>query len=69
MNLFSAAVAVTAIVGIVTLAKSWLESRKGSAVDQQRLDELENEFRGRIETLEQIVTDQREQLRRNIDEL
>jgi hypothetical protein len=33
------------------------------------MDELERELRERIETLERIVTDQREQLKRQIDEL
>ena len=69
MNIFSAAVAITAILGIVAIARAWVDARKHAAPDAERLDQIENEFRERIETLERIVTDQREQLKRRIDEL
>ncbi len=69
MNLFSAFVAIALIIGVVRIAQYWFESRKASAVDHERLDRVERELRERIETLERIVTDQREQLKRQIDEL
>lgn len=69
MNLFSAMVAIAAIIGVVAVSRYWFESRHHSGVDQERVDQLERELRDRIETLERIVTDQREQLRRKIDEL
>jgi hypothetical protein len=69
MNVFSAMVSIAAILGIVAIARAWADARKHHNPDNQRLDELENEFRQRIETLERIVTDQRDELRRKIDEL
>jgi hypothetical protein len=69
MNVFSAMVAIAAILGIVAVARAWLERHRHSSADSQRLDQLESELRERIEALETIVTDQREQLRRQIDEL
>ncbi|MEN1728233.1 MAG: hypothetical protein AAGJ52_07305, partial [Pseudomonadota bacterium] len=61
--------AIAAILGVVRIAQYWFESRKPVPFDQCRLDEVERELRERIETLESIVTDQREKLRRQIDEL
>ncbi|AKS42125.1 hypothetical protein [Wenzhouxiangella marina] len=69
MNFFSALVAIVSIAAIVQIAKYWIESRRGHAEDHQRLDAIEKELRERIETLERLVTDQREKLRRQIDEL
>ncbi len=69
MNVFSAMVTIVAILGVVAIARAWVESRKHSAVDNDRLERMEREFRERIETLERIVTDQRDQLKRQIDEL
>ncbi|QOC21319.1 hypothetical protein IC757_09650 [Wenzhouxiangella sp. AB-CW3] len=69
MNLFSAMVAITAILGVVAVARYWFESRRHPGIDGERIDQLENELRERIETLERIVIDQREQLKRKIDEL
>ncbi len=69
MNLFSAMVAITAILGVVAVARYWFESRHSDKVDDERIHRLENELRERIETLERIVVDQREQLKRKIDEL
>jgi predicted DNA-binding transcriptional regulator len=69
MNVFSAMVAIAAILGVVSIAQAWVKSRQYAAPDYKRLDSIESEFRERIETLERIVTDQREQLRRQIDEL
>lgn len=69
MNLFSAMVAIAAIIGIVAISRYWFESRNHAAADRERLDRIENEFRQRIEILEEIVTDQREKLLRRIDDL
>lgn len=69
MNLFSAMVAIAAIFGIVAIARAWVDARSAQGGDHKRLDKIETEFRERIETLERIVTDQREQLKRKIDEL
>ncbi len=69
MNVFSAMVAIAAILGVVAIAKAWFDAHRRGASDTERLDRIESEFRERIETLERIVTDQRDQLRRKIDEL
>ena len=70
MNLFSAMVSIAAILGVVAIARAWVDARKHFATHaDERLDRVEAEFRERIETLERIVTDQREQLRKQIDEL
>jgi len=69
MNLFAALVAITAIIGFVLISRHWLESRRSRSACQARLDQIEDEFRKRIETLERIVTDRREALRKQIDEL
>jgi predicted DNA-binding transcriptional regulator len=69
MNIFSAMVAVAAIFGIVAVARYWFESRRSAPADDDRIERLEEEFRERIETLERIVTDQREELRKKIDDL
>lgn len=69
MNVFSAMVAIVAILGVVSVSRYWFESRKHSGIDRQQLERMEQEFRERIETLERIVTDQREKLKRQIDEL
>lgn len=69
MNVFSAAVAIVAIIGIVSLGRSWVESRHRNVNMQASVDEALTELRERIETLERIVTDQRETLRKKFDEL
>jgi uncharacterized membrane protein len=69
MNLFSAIVAVAAIIGIVAIARYWFEARRAAGLDREYMERTENELRERIETLERIVTDQREKLRKQIDEL
>lgn len=69
MNLFSAMVAISAILGVVAVTRYWFESRHHVGADKHRIDRLESELRERIENLERIVVDQREQLRRKIDEL
>jgi len=69
MNVFSAMVAIAVIIAIVTIARIWADAWRNRGPDPARLDQLEAEFRQRIETLERIVTDQRETLKRQIDEL
>lgn len=69
MNIFSAFVAIAAIFGVVRIAQYWIESRKAPPPDHERISQVEEELRERIETLERIVTDQREQLKRQIDDL
>lgn len=69
MNLFSALVAIAAIMGIVAISRYWFEARRNQAVDREHIERVEIELRERIETLERIVTDQRDQLRRKIDDL
>ncbi|NEZ03657.1 hypothetical protein G4Y73_05750 [Wenzhouxiangella sp. XN201] len=69
MNIFSAMVAIAAIIGIVAVARYWFEARRKTGVDREHLERVEIELRERIETLERIVTDQREKLRKQIDEL
>ena len=69
MNVFSAAVAIVAILGIVSLGRSWVESRQRNVKLEASVDEALADLRERIETLERIVTDQRETLRKKFDEL
>ncbi|TVS12545.1 MAG: hypothetical protein EA419_04585 [Wenzhouxiangella sp.] len=69
MNLFSAAVAIVAILSIVSIAQKWIEARRRDAHADPEMDHKLKDLRERIETLERIVTDQRETLRRKFDEL
>lgn len=68
MNLYSAIVAIVAIWALVQVVRYWSESRRdapGDRVDSEQIQALED----RIRTLERIVTDDRESLRRRFDEL
>lgn len=69
MNLFTALVAITAILAVVTISRHWFESRRKSGLNHERLEQLDSELRERIETLERIVTDQRDALRKKFDEI
>lgn len=69
MNFFSAAVAIAAILGIVSIGLKWVEARRHSAALESSVNDALADLRERIETLERIVTDQRETLRRKFDEL
>jgi len=69
MNVFTAIVTIVAIGGVVVIARAWFESRRGNTADREHFESVEKELRERIETLERIVTDQREQLSKQIDEL
>lgn len=70
------AIAFIAIAAIVAEAYRHYNKDKLSKSDQQsldainqRMDAVEAEFRKRIETLERIVTDRREDLKRQFDHL
>ena len=69
MNFFSAFVAVAAIIGIVSIGRAWIEGRHQNAKLEASVNEALSDLRERIETLERIVTDQRETLRKKFDEL
>lgn len=69
MNIFSAAVAIVAILGIVSISEKWIKARRSSDQLASSVEEALSDLRERIETLERIVTDQRETLRRKFDEL
>ena len=69
MNLFSAAVAIAAIVAIVSIAEKWIQARRSSDALENSVEEALRDLRERSETLERIVTDQRETLRKKFDEL
>ncbi len=69
MNLFSALVAIVAIIAVVTISRQWFAARHKSGLDHERLEQLDGELRERIETLERIVTDQRDALRKKFDDL
>jgi hypothetical protein len=46
------------------------DRNKGEIDDlNRRMDELENDLRGRVETLERIVTDNKDDLKRQFDHL
>lgn len=71
MNLYSAIVAVIAILAVVRITQHWLTARRDaragaeSGQHKQELEQLES----RVRTLERLVTDGRETLSRRIDDL
>lgn len=69
MNIFSAAVAIMAIIALTEISKKWLEARRRPPEDAERIQTALDDLRERVETLERIVTDQRDALRRKFDEL
>ncbi|MEM7054450.1 MAG: hypothetical protein AAF446_07855 [Pseudomonadota bacterium] len=71
MNFWTAAVAIMAIIGVVEIAKQWIKSRnKNQIQDRARAESAQlEELKARIQTLETIVTDKRETLKREIDEI
>ncbi|MGY6555978.1 MAG: hypothetical protein ACXIUM_15790 [Wenzhouxiangella sp.] len=69
MNFFSAAVAIMAIIAVTEITKKWLKARQARPEDLDRIEQTVESLRERVETLERIVTDQRETLRRKFDEL
>lgn len=70
MNLWSALVAVVAIWGVVEIVRHWSKGKQAQPTDGSPMnaDELD-ELRRRIETLERIITDDKESLRRKFDDL
>lgn len=71
MNLWTAAVAIVAIVMLASVINTGLKSRHRKRDDEleSRYEKLAAELRARIETLEQIVTDEKSALKRQFDEL
>mgnify|MGYP001126528388 CR=1 FL=1 len=71
MNLWTALVAMAGIWGVVQIAQYWINAREQQEVDvvsetdRAQIDELKS----RIETLETIITDNRESLKRKIDNI
>jgi uncharacterized membrane-anchored protein YhcB (DUF1043 family) len=70
------AIAVICIVGIVggTISKRYEHkgsSEAGARLDEleQKMDRLDSDLRERVETLERIVTDRKEDLKRQFDSL
>lgn len=70
------AIALIAVAAIVTEAYRHHNKDKLSKADQQaidainrRLDSIDSDLRKRVETLERIVTDQKENLKRQFDNL
>lgn len=75
MNMWTA---IVLIVLATMAAQAWRHHVKarGSKTDQEeidrlnrRIDELESDLRDRVETLERIVTDGRDELKRQFDKL
>jgi len=71
-------IAITIIAVVAMLTGGWNRRHQTRSDKHQqaeiealraRLDELDSEFRDRIQTLEKIVTDDKENLRREIDYL
>ena len=71
MNFWTAAVAIMAIIGVVEIAKQWIKSRNKSQFQERSQAESAQleELKSRIQTLETIVTDKRETLKREIDDI
>jgi small-conductance mechanosensitive channel len=71
MNVYSAVVAVIAILAVVRITQHWLTARRDaragveSGQHKQELERLES----RVRTLERLVTDDHESLARRIDDL
>ncbi|NJN52214.1 MAG: hypothetical protein HC809_11045 [Gammaproteobacteria bacterium] len=69
MDVFTMVVIVTAIGCAVPLVKTWIERGRNDTVAEHTVDALEREItslRKRVEVLEEIATDQKHQLRREI---
>lgn len=71
MNIYSAVVAVFAIWAVVRITQHWLAARRDARAgnDAGRADERLRELESRVQTLERLVTDDRESLSRRIDDL
>ena len=71
MNLYSAIVAAIAIWAVVRITQHWLAARDGdSAAKREAAHEAElEELEARVRNLERIVTDRRESLESEFDDL
>ncbi|NKI35974.1 hypothetical protein HFP89_12455 [Wenzhouxiangella sp. XN79A] len=70
MNLWTALVAIAGIIGIVQITRYRLESRRAETAEpdphaRETIERLEE----RVRTLERIVTDDKEALKRRFDDL
>jgi ABC-type Zn uptake system ZnuABC Zn-binding protein ZnuA len=69
------AIALIVIASIIAGAVRQRDSKGSSAINaelqamQEKLDHLDNDLRNRVETLERIVTDRAEDLKRQFDHL
>lgn len=71
MNIYSAIVAVFAMWAVVRITQHWLAARRDARAgsDAGRADEQLRKLEARVQTLERLVTDDRESLSRRIDDL
>jgi hypothetical protein len=72
VDVFTFVVIVTAIGCSVPLFKTWIEGRQGGHANEERVAELRREvaaLRERVQVLEEIATDEKHQLRREIASL
>jgi len=67
MNLYSAIVAGIAIWAVVRITQHWLAARQRDRADGERA-EIEA-LEARVRTLERLVTDRRESLKREFEDL
>jgi hypothetical protein len=70
MNLWTALVAIAGIIGIVQITRYRMESRRAepSEADPEARETIRR-LEERVNTLERIVTDDKEALKRRFDEL
>lgn len=71
MNLYTAIVAVVAIWAVVQISRHWFTGRRAAGEDRQARDHDADlkRLEERIRTLERIVTDNRDSLRHQFDDL
>lgn len=71
MNLYSALVAIAALWAVVRVSQHWAEGRRAgqvSAATRDRDADIER-LEERVRTLERLVTDDAERLRKKFDDL
>jgi len=70
MNLWTALVAIAGIIGIVQITRYRMESRRAEASEADpQAHETIRSLEERVKTLEGIVTDDKEALKRRFDDL
>lgn len=75
MNMWTAIALIVIVTSSAQALRSYFKARGSSAGKEEidhlnkRMDDLENNLRGRIETLERIVTDSKDDLKRQFDHL